>query len=348
MVVKVVVAPVAVVAGLLMAFPVLFAAGDPAPAAGCAPADEMSAILATIRARESGDDYTVQAAGSSASGAYQFTDATWNSHGGYARAWQAPADVQDQKATEHVQGILDAHDGDVSAVPVVWYIGHLPAESSAEWDTVPAPGAGNVLTPRQYQQHWLDEYDRQLAAGDDATSETEPLTSCMPGGRDGLVVGGYAYPGPADLFAAAPVDAPHHDYPSWDWGLPVGTPIYAVRGGLVISVQNWPHNWWDYGCGQGRTGCKPCGVGVTIEDDTGTRWGYCHASAVHVTTGDEVAVGANILTSGNTGRSSGPHLHLQIRTPDGALRCPQPLLRALRDEAGGLDPTVLPTSGCTY
>jgi murein DD-endopeptidase MepM/ murein hydrolase activator NlpD len=206
-----------------------------------------------------------------------------------------------------------------------------------------------VLTPRLYQQHWLDEYDRQLVAVDDGgDAGAAPSASCVAGGSDGLVVDGYAYPGPADLFASAPVDAPHHDYPAWDWGLPVGTPIYAVRGGRVVSVQNWPHNWWDYGCGRGRAGCQPCGIGVTIEDDTGTRWGYCHASAVHVTAGDVIDTGANILTSGNSGRSSGPHLHLQIRTPDGQLRCPQPLLRALLDGAAGVDPAALPTSGCTY
>jgi hypothetical protein len=115
-----------------MVIPVLFATGDPAPAAGCGPTGEMPVILATIRARESGGDYTARATGSTASGASQFTDATWNGYGGYAHAWQAPADVQDRKATEHVQGILDAHDGDIAAVPIVWYIGHLPAPGSAE------------------------------------------------------------------------------------------------------------------------------------------------------------------------------------------------------------------------
>ena len=56
-----------------------------------------------------------------------------------------------------VGAILDRHN-DVTAVPVVWYIGHLPTSSSAEWDTVPAPEAGNRLTPRQYQQRWMDKY----------------------------------------------------------------------------------------------------------------------------------------------------------------------------------------------
>lgn len=332
---------VAVVAGL-MAFPVLFATGD-GPRLGCASSAEVDAVLATIRTLESGGDYAAQAAGSSASGAYQFIDSTWRHYEGYARAWQAPPHLQDAKAIEHVQGILDAYDSDIAAVPVVWYIGHLPAEGSAEWDTVPAPGAGNVLTPRQYQQRWMTEYERQLGAptGDAAGG-------CLPGTPIGALVDGYAYPAPPELFANAPVDAAHHDYPAWDWGVPVGTALYAVRGGRVAAVQYWPYNWWDHGCSSDATGCQTCGIGVTVEDDDGNRWAYCHGSAVHVQVGDTITAGTQILTSGNTGRSSGPHLHLQVRSADGQLRCPQPLLRSLRDHAMGVAPTTLPTTGCFY
>jgi hypothetical protein len=114
-VVKLLAAPLLAVVAGLMVFPVLFATGD-APRLGCGSSAGIDAILATIRTSESGDDYTAQAAGSSASGAYQFLDSTWNHYDGYARAWQAPPHVQDAKAIEHVQGILDAHDGDVTAV----------------------------------------------------------------------------------------------------------------------------------------------------------------------------------------------------------------------------------------
>jgi hypothetical protein len=149
----------------LVAFPVVFATGDN-PGIGCAAGGDVAPILATIRTLESGGDYTARAAGSSASGAYQFIDSTWANYGGYAQAWQAPPAVQDAKAAENVRRVLDDNDGDVSAVPVVWYIGHLPGPTSPTWDQVPVPSAGNVLTPRQYQQRWLAEYDRQLTGGD--------------------------------------------------------------------------------------------------------------------------------------------------------------------------------------
>lgn len=328
----------------LLALPVLLATGD-AELVGCNATAQLDAVLATVRTLESGGDYTARASGSSASGAYQFIDTTWAGSGGYPQAWQAPAAVQDAKAVEHLSGILDAYDGDVTVVPVVWYIGSLPAQGSAVWDTVPAPRAGNQLTPSEYQARWLAEYGRQLAF---ANPDSEPRGGCLPGGSISALSDGYAYPGPPEMFATAPVDSPHHDYPAWDWPIPSGTPVYAMRGGLVVTVQHWPHNWWDYGCGTNAAGCSTCGIGVTIDDGSGVRWTYCHGNSVYVQVGDTVAAGAQILTSGDTGRSSGPHLHVQIRTPDGTLRCPQALLRSLRDHGAGLGPTSLPTTGCFY
>jgi len=331
----------------LMSFPVLFATGD-SPGLGCSAGADVATILGTIRTLESGGDYAARAGGSSASGAYQFLDSTWATYGGYPRAWQAPAEVQDAKAAGDVRDILDRYDGDVTAVPVIWYIGHLPAPTSAEWDKVPAPDAGNALTPREYQQRWLGEYDRQRTSTPDPAISAASVSACAPGVGIVALADGFAYPGPVELFAAAPVDAPHHDYPAWDWMVPIGTPVYAVRGGRVVAVQYWPENWWDAGCGTNPAGCHTCGIGVTIEDDTGTRWAYCHGSDVHVAAGDSIVAGTQILTSGNTGRSGGPHVHIQIRTPDNQLRCPQPLLRSLRDQDVGIDPAALPTDGCFF
>jgi hypothetical protein len=340
---------VGLVVGLL-SFPILFASGD-APLAQCGQPGSLAVVLLTIRSLESGGDYTAEAAGSTASGAYQFLDSSWAGYGGYQRASDAPPAVQDAKAAELVTSVLERYGGDISAVPVVWYIGHVPPDGSTVWDTVPAPQAGNTLTPREYQIRWLDEYDEIALASSPATapSSTPPdAAGCLPGLSITPLGDGWAFPAPADLFAGAPVDSPHHDYPAWDWMLPVGTPLYAVRGGTVTTVQYWPHNWWDFGCGAATQGCSTCGIGVTVADADGNRWAYCHGSAAHVTTGQEVAAGAQLLSSGNTGRSSGPHLHLQIRTSDGVLRCPQPLVRSLRDQQRGLDPNGLPTTGCIF
>ena len=159
------------------------ASGEPAPSAGCGrDAGPVDSILATIRALESGGNYRAQASGSTASGAYQFLNSSWNDYGGYHRAADAPAAVQDAKAAELVAMVLDRHEGDVAAIPVVWYIGHLPVAGSSEWDAVPYPNAGNVLTPREYQRRWLSRLNDLLAASSsDGKVEGRPLvaSSCL-------------------------------------------------------------------------------------------------------------------------------------------------------------------------
>ena len=237
--------------------PAVLSGGDPAPFTGCGLyGGEVQTILATIRRLESGDDYTAQAAGSTASGAYQFIDSTWGNFQGYARAADAPPEVQDAKAAEMVQHTLDTNEGNVATVPVIWYIGHVPPASSPRWDQVPVPQAGNTLTPREYQARWIDTYQR-LLDGPPTSDGGEPA-SIEPGGCVGgaveAIAGGWSLPGPRALIAADPgaLDAPHHDYPAWDWIIDENTPIYAVRGGTVVSTKYWPFNWWSEGCGEQR------------------------------------------------------------------------------------------------
>lgn len=125
-----------------------------------APAPDMARILATIRKRESGGNYTARNPSSSASGAYQFIDSTWNNYGGFAHAWQAPPAVQDAKASEHVAGILARYGNNLEAVPATWYVGHY---DPANLDYVPA--GGNRLTVRQYVDAWLKDYGAAPSAG---------------------------------------------------------------------------------------------------------------------------------------------------------------------------------------
>lgn len=170
---------------LFIGIPLLFAGGDTEPAASCAATAataDVDAIAATIRDRESGGDYQARADGSTASGAYQFTDATWAGYHGYPHAWRAPPAVQDAKATEHINGILAANRGDTGAVPVVWYLGYLPSADDPAWDTIPSPGAGNRLTPRQYQAAWLDTYADEAGSSATASSQVSPAIAvgCGP------------------------------------------------------------------------------------------------------------------------------------------------------------------------
>ena len=136
---------------------------------------ELGAILSTIKSMESGGDYTVSVTTSTASGAYGFLDSSWGGYGGYRRAKDAPPAVQDAKAAELAASILGRNGGDVSTIPVSWYIGHVPV--GAEWDTVPAY-PGNRLTPREYQDRWMKRYAGFLGTPDAWVSG--PATSWTP------------------------------------------------------------------------------------------------------------------------------------------------------------------------
>lgn len=139
--------------------------------------DELEQVLATIRTLESGHDYQAINNGNGynrATGAYQFLRSSWASYGGYPEAWQAPPATQDAKAAEWATAILQEHGGDVAAVPVAWYVGHVPAPDSARWDTVPVPSAGNTLTLREYQAKWMSVYVDPAAHAEPTASPAAP------------------------------------------------------------------------------------------------------------------------------------------------------------------------------
>ena len=120
-------------------------------------------ILDTIKKRESGNNYTAKARGSTASGAYQFINRTWsaltkkfNIGTEYATARDAPPEIQDKVADAYISDILRRANGDVSKVPLEWYTGNINGNMSAS-----ALAANRGLTPQAYQAGWMAEYARQ-------------------------------------------------------------------------------------------------------------------------------------------------------------------------------------------
>lgn len=90
-----------------------------------------------------------------------------------------------------------------------------------------------------------------------------------------------------------------------DIGAPTGTSMYASAPGTVIATKT--------GC---KVGYKRCGGGygnfVIIMHENNTKTLYGHMSKVGVSTGDQVARGEIIGAVGNTGRSTGPHVHFEV------------------------------------
>jgi len=118
------------------------------------------------------------------------------------------------------------------------------------------------------------------------------------------------------LPSANPVDAPyptshfgwridpfngkstHHE--GIDFAAPVGTPILAAAGGVVITADRKP-NYLAYG------------LMIEIDHGNGLMTRYAHASKLHVKPGEVVRRGQHIADVGATGQATGPHLHFEVR-----------------------------------
>jgi murein DD-endopeptidase MepM/ murein hydrolase activator NlpD len=82
-----------------------------------------------------------------------------------------------------------------------------------------------------------------------------------------------------------------------DIAVPEGTPIRAAKGGTVIMAS--------YNGGYGNYTCIDHGGGLSTC--------YAHQSAFAASSGQSVDQGQIIGYSGNTGSSTGPHLHFEVR-----------------------------------
>ena len=156
---------------------------------------------------------------------------------------------------------------------------------------------------------------RALAAGEahperwDAHRGYLPLRDRLAGDK---VVGQVLALGTA-LDLTWPVDRPHRISSGWgerhhpvlktrkfhngvDLAVPTGTPILAAQAGTVRVGED-----------------RVSGRYVVIDHGHGVRTSYCHLDRIGVTKGQQVKPGDRIGLSGNTGRSTGPHLHFVVR-----------------------------------
>ncbi|HLC29979.1 MAG TPA: peptidoglycan DD-metalloendopeptidase family protein [Dehalococcoidia bacterium] len=125
-----------------------------------------------------------------------------------------------------------------------------------------------------------------------------------------------AAPAPVQAPAPAPVPAPKPKssgfvwptrvplttyfsgyHPGIDIAPPFGTPIYAIADGTVVEVVqlNYSYGWY-----------------IVVDHGNGWRSMYAHVSAFLVSRGERISQGQAIARVGSTGRSTGPHLHLEM------------------------------------
>jgi murein DD-endopeptidase MepM/ murein hydrolase activator NlpD len=96
-------------------------------------------------------------------------------------------------------------------------------------------------------------------------------------------------------------------HPGIDLGTPRGTPIHAPLTGVVRATGNT----------DAVPGCLSWGKWTLIDHANGLSTLYAHQDVISVTSGQKVSTGEIIGYTGNTGYSTGPHLHFTVYVKDG-------------------------------
>jgi murein DD-endopeptidase MepM/ murein hydrolase activator NlpD len=92
-----------------------------------------------------------------------------------------------------------------------------------------------------------------------------------------------------------------------DFSAVIGTPVFAPANGTVIKI---------------LANDAKCGNGIILKHAEGLSTIYCHLSDISmVTQGQNISAGCMFAKTGNTGRSTGPHLHYSVRL-NGSAICP--------------------------
>ncbi|TDJ34523.1 MAG: DUF4124 domain-containing protein [Gammaproteobacteria bacterium] len=94
-----------------------------------------------------------------------------------------------------------------------------------------------------------------------------------------------------------------------DIAMPIGTNIHAARGGVVIEVASTNFRG---GVDPARDVAAANIVRILHDDGTHAVYAHLNWNSIRVQPGDEVERGEYIADSGNTGFSSGPHLHFAV------------------------------------
>jgi murein DD-endopeptidase MepM/ murein hydrolase activator NlpD len=177
-------------------------------------------------------------------------------------AAQAAADADAQLAA--AQGTFDATAAEKAALDVQL--------RDAEIQLLTLQGAGNPAGSWEAQQA-AGAASTTAASGGAVAPASGQVTSCY-GSRWGTLHAGV------------------------DIAAPIGTPIYAPEGGVV--VQAGPASGF--------------GLAVALQHADGTVTLYGHVNQFFVSAGQAVTTGQQIAEVGNRGQSTGPHLHFEVHT----------------------------------
>lgn len=218
-----------------------------------------------------------------------------------------------------------------AVVPAGWTVTQAEVQHSLARTFQKAVGDDGDALSAVYSRLFVWDLDlrRDLQRGDqvevawrrDDRGDVEVVAARLHSGKLGRTLAAYRWQAPGDAFVSywsedgteVPFrlkDGPLQDYeqitsllkdrPShagMDFKAPVGTPVTSPKAGTVTRV-NW--NWSSNG------NC------VEVKHTDGAVAKYLHLSEARVSVGQTVSPGDIIALTGNTGRSTAPHLHYQV------------------------------------
>lgn len=188
-------------------------------------------------------------------------------------------------------------------------IAQAEAQRKAAASTVSSSSSGSTVQYQTVTKTVTETVADPTATSGDATktvtttvTEQVPVsnnTSSSSGKYNTWNGGSMSWPIPGHYYVSSGLGtrwgSPHNGI---DIPAPIGTPVYACADGYVITAQSNYYN---------------CGNAILISHGNGATSMYYHLSGFAVSAGQNVSKGQLIGYSGNTGFSTGPHLHWGLR-----------------------------------
>ncbi|MFY0516614.1 peptidoglycan DD-metalloendopeptidase family protein [Lysinibacillus sp. UGB7] len=227
-------------------------------------------------------------------------------------------------AWEKVKGSefgMEVYDYDPEQ-PHTWYEAKIPNSSLEEIFTLTE--AYNQIVPMGEVDYSMDDKEFYLnksnsrstvggVAGTGGNTVSGENITGIPSGAEGLILP-INHPNPKSLITSGYGQRWGALHAGIDFGIPTGTPLYAMGGGVVERVVNHcPKEGSLSGTGTCGSGILEWGNHVKLVLPNGDYIIYGHMDAVAVTQGSKVVQGQFLGVSGGSGFSSGPHLHLEYR-----------------------------------
>ena len=210
----------------------------------------------------------------------------------------------------------------IAVVGAFFSMGAAPAFAASASADIAAP----IREARSQSINSSDDQFKQLFSGWQSLDSGAPVTTA----REPAMTMSVAIPSRAPLAIGStssgyglrnhPVLGGMRAHKGIDLAAPVGTPIYATADGVVGKAE-----WF-----------SSYGMFVAIEHGGDLETRYAHMSRIAVAAGEHVRKGEIIGYVGTTGRSTGPHLHYEVRVSGEAVN-PMPYMA----DAGASAATVL-------